>query len=85
MSSQHKDEPFKLWTPANYQIRVQGHLDNSWSDQCWGMHISKRKRAGHVLETTLVGQLRDQAALIGLLNSLYELHLPILSVAHLEE
>jgi hypothetical protein len=30
--------------------------------------------------STLEGELRDQAALTGVLNSLYELHLPVLSV-----
>ena len=30
--------------------------------------------------TTLEGRVRDQAELMGVLNSLYELHLPILSV-----
>jgi hypothetical protein len=49
------------------------------------MRLSKNNRVGQVPVTTLVGQLRDQAALIGVLNSLYELHLPILSVVHLEE
>lgn len=35
--------------------------------------------------TTLVGRVRDQAALAGILNSLYEMHLPILSVENLCE
>jgi hypothetical protein len=30
--------------------------------------------------SALEGQVRDQAELVGVLNSLYELHLPILSV-----
>jgi hypothetical protein len=30
--------------------------------------------------TTLMGELSDQAALAGVLNTLYELHLPLLSV-----
>ena len=34
--------------------------------------------------TTLTGRLRDQAELTGLLNSLYDLHLPILSVENLD-
>jgi hypothetical protein len=33
----------------------------------------------------MTGQLRDQAELTGVLNSLYELHLPILSVIILTE
>jgi hypothetical protein len=34
--------------------------------------------------TTLTGKMSDQAALMGLLNSLYNIGLPLLSVAHLE-
>ena len=32
--------------------------------------------------TTLEGELTDQAALAGVINTLYELHLPIISVGH---
>jgi hypothetical protein len=35
--------------------------------------------------TLLVGPLIDQAALSGVLNTLYELHLPLLSVENLDE
>jgi hypothetical protein len=35
--------------------------------------------------TTLTGRLKDQAELSGVLNGLYELHLPILSVKILTE
>jgi hypothetical protein len=35
------------------------------------------------LVTTLLGELSDQAALAGVLNTLYELHLPVLSVQRL--
>jgi hypothetical protein len=33
--------------------------------------------------TTLEGEINDQSALAGVLNTLYELHLPVLSVEHL--
>ena len=33
--------------------------------------------------TTLVGELSDQAALVGVLNTLYELHLPVFTVKRL--
>ena len=33
--------------------------------------------------TTLDGELSDQAALAGVLNTIYELHLPLLSVKRL--
>jgi hypothetical protein len=49
------------------------------------MHIKNSSQAGQAPVTTLVGQLRDQAALFGVLNNLYELHLPILSVEYQDE
>ena len=33
--------------------------------------------------TTLLGELSDQAALAGVINTLYELHLPLLTVKRL--
>jgi hypothetical protein len=35
--------------------------------------------------TVLAGHLADQAALSGVLNTLYDLHLPLLSVENLDE
>ena len=35
--------------------------------------------------TILVGLLADQAALSGVLNTLYEMHMPLLSVENLDE
>jgi hypothetical protein len=35
--------------------------------------------------TILIGHLNDQAALSGVLNALYDLHLPVLSVEHIDE
>ena len=70
--------------PGNYRIRVLGLLDESWSDRLGGLRItacSLKDQEGPVTE--LVGQVRDQAKLAGVLNSLYELHLTLLSVEHL--
>ena len=69
---------------GNYRIRVLGLLDESWSDRLGGLRItacSLKDQEGPVTE--LVGQVRDQAKLAGVLNSLYELHLTLLSVEHL--
>jgi hypothetical protein len=70
--------------PGNYRIRVLGLLDESWSDRLGGLRItacSLKDQEGPVTE--LVGQVRDQAKLAGVLNSLYELHLTLLSVEYL--
>ena len=69
-----------LGTPATYRIRVQGRLDASWSERLGGLRITSRRRGDQAPVTTLVGEVRDQAELIGILNSLYDLHLPLLLV-----
>ena len=70
--------------PGKYRIDVKGRLDDCWSDRLGGMRITLGSEDdSHV--TTLVGHLRDQAQLSGVLNSLYELHLPILLVEFLQD
>jgi hypothetical protein len=66
--------------PANYQISVQGRIDPNWSDRMAGMKIRNSLDQTNPTITTLEGEVTDQAALLGVLNSLYELHLPIISV-----
>ena len=66
--------------PATYRIRVKGYLDNSWSDRLSGLTINPQIQGDEPVVTTLDGQVADQAALAGVLNALYGLHLPILSV-----
>ncbi len=65
--------------PAIYRIRVRGRLDASWSDRVGGMQVTETRGSDGEAETILVGRLADQAALAGILNALYELHLPVLS------
>jgi hypothetical protein len=66
--------------PATYQIMVQGRVDPDWSDLMAGMAICLTMSESNPPVTTLQGELSDQTALLGVLNSLYELHLPVLSV-----
>ena len=85
MSGEFDGKHLKLWTPATYRIEVEGVLEEFWADSVAGMCISTRKRADQSTVTTLTGLLRDQAELSGVLNGLYELHLPILSVKILSD
>ena len=78
-------EGFEVKTPSNYKIRVQGRLDAKYSDELGGMTITSASDGENLPVTTLVGHLVDQAALSGVLNTLYELHLPLLSVENLDE
>jgi hypothetical protein len=66
--------------PAIYQINVQGRIDPNWSDRMAGMKIRNSLEQKNPPITILEGEVSDQAALLGVLNSLYELHLPIISV-----
>jgi hypothetical protein len=70
----------KFDLPATYRIRVKGYLDSRWSARLRGIEIRAIDQAEGASETTLVGWLPDQAALFGVLNALYNLHLPLLSV-----
>ncbi|MEE4606413.1 MAG: hypothetical protein V2J65_34395 [Desulfobacteraceae bacterium] len=85
MPGEFDKKHLKFWTPATYHIEVEGVLDEIWTDSLAGMRISTRKRADQSTVMTLTGRLKDQAELSGVLNGLYELHLPILSVEILSE
>ena len=68
--------------PAIYSIRVLGNLDKSWSKRLCELTIQKDDLAltNGIEMTKLTGALMDQAALIGVLNALYNLRLTIWSV-----
>ena len=68
---------------AIYKIRIQGYLHESWSDRMGGVTIRVESRPDGVPVSVLTGQFQDQAALAGVLNTLYDLGLPLLSVERL--
>lgn len=63
---------------ANYCIRVQGTVGKDWSVYLGGLEILLSQQEPQV--TTLKGQVVDQAALIGIINGLYDLGYPLISV-----
>jgi hypothetical protein len=83
MMSKLSMNPIPFDCPATYQISVQGRIDPTSSDLLGGMTISATTAETGMPVTTLEGDLRDQAALAGVLNTLYELHLPVISVKRL--
>jgi hypothetical protein len=68
-----------LTTPARYRMRVQGQLGPQWADWFADFTLSWEVPG----QTVLVGQVVDQAALYGLLNTLRDLGLPLLEVVRL--
>ena len=75
------EKRFAFDGPRNYRIRVLGLLDESWSEKLGGLRITASSLKDQKEPVTeLVGKVRDQAELAGVLNSLYELHQTLLSV-----
>lgn len=70
--------------PATYQIKVPGHLDESWSEWAGGMTITVESEGAGPPVTILTGTVVDQAALQSLLRRLYSLGLPLISVNWVE-
>jgi hypothetical protein len=60
-----------------FEIRVKGHLDESWSDWLEGLEV-KLLDNGEMLSS---GNIIDQTALMGVLNKLYNLNLVLLSLS----
>jgi hypothetical protein len=75
---------FTFDTPAVYRIRVQGFLDQSWSDRMNGVDIRVRNLPDKASVTVLTGHFVDQAALAGVINTLYDMGFPLLKVELLE-
>lgn len=76
---------FEFTTPAIYKIVVAGHLDESWSDRLNGMQINMNKSQSNDQVSILIGQLNDQSALSGVLNTLHDFHMTVISVNVLDE
>jgi hypothetical protein len=58
-----------------YEIRVEGHLTDRWSDWFDGLAI-RNEPSG---ETILTGRVTDQAALYGVLTKIHNLNLILVS------
>jgi hypothetical protein len=64
----------------HYEIRINGHLDLTWSDWFDGMTIIHEDHG----ETLLAGTVADQAALHGLLARVRDLGIQLISVNPVE-
>jgi hypothetical protein len=64
-----------------FEIRVKGHLDETWSDWVEGLEVKLFDNG----EMILYGPIGDQAALMGILNRLYGLNLILLSVREVNQ
>jgi hypothetical protein len=68
-----------MFDPAMCVILVQGALKCSWSERLGGMAIAVYDTAAGP-RTTLAGVLLDLAAVHGVLTTLHDLGMPVMSV-----
>lgn len=71
--------------PGMYTIHVLGGVDESWSVRLGGLtvtHAATNEEKPSKM-TILTGRLEDQAALFGVLDTLYQNRYPVLYVQYL--
>lgn len=71
--------------PATYRIVAQGTLPAYWRDRVGGMEIIDTTEGDNLAQVTLIGVIVDQAALRGIVETLYNLHMPIIRVERLQD
>lgn len=69
--------------PATYRICVIGGLESSWAERIWGMKSSRVGESSAPEQTMLLGEVADQAALVGIINALYNSGHTVVSVERL--
>jgi hypothetical protein len=79
MSALH---PLTLDQPALYRIEIQGHLGQEYAGWMGAATVEEMEAATMV--TAIVARVADQAELHGILQGLYSLGLPLLSLLRLE-
>lgn len=72
-------------TPATYQITAKGKLAGHWGDWFNGATIRTKQNLHGNRHTILTCHVKDQAALLGILNRLNSLNLPLLNMTLMEE
>ena len=83
LSQKTHSEPSRrisLSRAVTYQIKIQGHLDEYWSEWFDDLIITYDEQD----DTILTGQVADQCALHGLLKKVGDLGLPLISVNPVE-
>ena len=66
--------------PGIYEIKVQGRLDERWSEWFGGMTIAVEGGSDASPITTLTGVVADQAALRGIVSKIWDLNLALISL-----
>ena len=74
----HRPGPY---APANYELRIDGHLDEHWSAWFGGLTLTCEEDG----TTTLRGAVTDQAELHSLLAKVRDIGTTLISVKTIDE
>ncbi len=65
---------------ATYRICVIGVIESSMAKRFWGMTSVPLEQTDELEQTALIGEVADQTALVGIINSLHNGGLTVVSV-----
>jgi hypothetical protein len=85
MSDSMQTYGISFGSPIQVRIRILGGIPGTWHDRMADLSISTTWESGREPTSLLSGHLEDQAALMGVLNTLHGLHLPLLSIDVLDQ
>ena len=71
--------------PAKYQIKIQGRLNETWSDWMDDLETNVVCHDQGTTITVLTGIVKDQTGLHGLLNRIRDLSVPLISVQFINQ
>ena len=77
------DPETNLNSKAWYRIEVMGLVPCGWGDRLGDLRLNICLGEGGEENSVLTGEVADQAALLGVLSTLYMLHLPLKLVVYL--
>lgn len=66
--------------PAAYRLCVTGCLESDYAQRYWGMTSTPVQSEGEPEQTILDGEVADQAALVGIINALYNMGYAVVTV-----
>lgn len=65
---------------ASYRIIVEGIVDPTWIECLGGLAVTEQRQSGQPTTTLLEGRLVDQSALQGVINTIFMIGLPLMSI-----
>jgi len=70
--------------PTTYEIKVEGSIDEKWSEWFNGLTVASDSAGDGPPVTTLTGTVIDQAKLRGIMSKLWDMNLRLISIIRIK-